>query len=227
MIAQNIIRHFYIACILLIACNSGSPGHQAIKEDSIVNSHTSARENMYKPGRVWIDQLSGASYPLPDTIGGKPVSFYLDNPNVSSLAKAFYKGQFRPMDDDSTTQLLSYVTTTDNTLRPFYRWCLDFTILISDGALGEYPGVPALSYATKFPVEFFDYMDDDTTGQRYKLWTHIIAYSGLGNYERTDAEIENEIINNMDKNCQACNATTKNQIVKFAKAITTAIKRQE
>jgi len=60
------------------------------------------------------------------------------------------------------------VTTDDSKVRSFYRWCLNFTIVISDGALAEYPGVPVLQYATKFPQEFFAYMGRDKNGQRYK-----------------------------------------------------------
>ena len=118
-------------------------------------------------GNIWVDKLTNNKYPLPDTIAGRPISFYLNNPKVAPIAKSFYTGKFRPEDNDTTTQLLSLVVTDDSTIRPFYRWCLDFTIQINDGALGEYPGEPALKYATKFPQEFFAYMDKDASGQRY------------------------------------------------------------
>lgn len=70
-------------------------------------------------------------------------------------------------------------------------------------------------------------MDEDSSGQRYRQWTEIIAYSGLTNYERIDAEIEKEIVSNMDKHCYSCSANTKGRIVTFAKDITKAIKFQD
>jgi hypothetical protein len=221
------MRHIYIAFVLLISCNSNSPTNQTSQADSSTNNKTSTVDNLPKSKNLWVDRLNGSTYPLPDTIGGEPVSFYLDNPKIADISKAFYKAKFRPTDNDSTTKLLSFVTTNDSTLRPFYRWCLDFTITISDGALGEYPGVPALAYATKFPKEFFDYMDKDPSGQRYKQWTEIIAYSGLSNYDRKESEIEKEIISNMYNNCYFCSGNTKSRIVTFAQDITKAIKLQD
>jgi len=217
------MKHLIFVFLIITSCNNKTSTNQVVSVDS---SKTNSSDTIIKSKNVWVDRLNGAKYPLPDTMGGRPVSFYLDNPKVAAIAKAFYKSQFRPTDNDSTTQLLSYVTTTDSTLRPFYRWCLDFTISISDGALGEYPGIPALAYATKFPKEFFDYMDRDTSGQRYKQWTEIIAYSGLDNYDRKETEIESDIISKMHNNCYFCGGT-KSRIVTFAKDITKAIKLQD
>jgi hypothetical protein len=165
---------------------------------------------------------SGYAYTLPDTIGGKPVSFYLDNPNVAEIAKQLYLNKFKPIDNDSTTLLLSFATSKDSVLRPFYRWCLDFVIQISDGALGEYPGQPAFNYATNYPLEFFSYMDKDTSGLRYKRWTEIIAYSGLNGTSFNDQQLKNHIISSMTKNCINCNTKTKKRIFNFANDIVKA-----
>ncbi|GAA4029956.1 hypothetical protein GCM10022409_12760 [Hymenobacter glaciei] len=169
---------------------------------------------------MWIDKHNGRRYPLPSSIGGKPVSFYLKNPKVSLLAKALYTAHFRPTDNDSTTQLLALVTTNSQEIRPFYRWCLDFTIAISDGALGEYPGKPALAYATKFPQEFFAYMDKDNTGGRYKSWVEIIAYSGLGSYNETMAATRQTLVDKMAENCTPCSDKTSRRIRGFANDVT-------
>jgi hypothetical protein len=209
------MRHFIIAIsFFIVACNDNSQLKQQVSIDSSQVNLNDTTKN------VWVGKLNQRRYPLPDSIGGKPVSFYLDNPKVASIAKLFYQSQFRPIDNDSTTQLLSYVTTDDSTIRPFYRWCLDFTIQISDGALAEYPGEPALKYATKFPKEFFVYMDKDKSGQRYKQWTEIIAYSGLDNYEEKPEKIQKQITTKMFDKCQSCNDSIRKRIDKFAKDIT-------
>ncbi|WP_298117861.1 hypothetical protein [Flavobacterium sp.] len=119
-----------------------------------------------------------------DSIDGKPVKFYIENKNCDSLAIAFYYGKYRPTDDNLTKNLLALSSTNDKNLRSYYRWILDKTIEISDGALAEYPGVPARKYAEKFPEELFNFLDSDTSKTRYSNWTDIISYSGF--YETDD-----------------------------------------
>ncbi|MBO0360271.1 hypothetical protein J0X19_20090 [Hymenobacter sp. BT186] len=219
-----------VPLLLLCACNS-QPTPITSSPPSPPPPVTTPAEKRGRPvppdtaaytGPVWRDKLNGNIYPLPDSIGGKSVSFYLANPQISPLAKALYTGRFRPTDTDSTTRLLDLVTTNDQALRPFYRWCLDFTIIISDGALGEYPGEPALTYATKFPQEFFAYMDKDKTGERYKRWVEIIAYSGLSNYEELAVNTQKILANSMTKQCHLCASETKTRIHIFAKDVATS-----
>ena len=211
------LRHLIIISVLsLLACNNSDKSAAQTSLDTT------------RPERnIWVDRLTNAKYPLPDTIAGRPVSFYLGNPKVASIAKSLYSGQFRPEDNDTTTQLLALVVTDDSIIRPFYRWCLDFTIQISDGALGEYPGEPALKYAIKFPKEFFAYMDKDPTGERYNEWTGIIAYSGLNDYTQKATEIQKEITSKMISNCKGCNRELNQRIITFAKDITEAIKLRD
>jgi hypothetical protein len=164
----------------------------------------------------WRSRRTGQRYPLPESIGGRPVAYYLANPRVSALAKALYTGRFQPSDTDSTTQLLALVTTTDKEIRPFYRWCLDFTIVLSDGALGEYPGKPALAYATKYPQEFFAYTDKDASGQRYKRWVELMAYSGLNDYHTAIPSLKKGLIARLKQHCQHCTPLLDRRIERLA-----------
>ena len=215
------MKHLILVFLVLVTCNNNSSHKEG-------NSVEKAKSNKVETNlMVWKDKLNGKDYPLPDSIGGKSAEFYLYNPKVAEITKAFYKGKFRPTDNDLTTLLLSYVTTPDSILRPFYRWSLDFTINISDGALGEYPGAPAFAYAKKYPNEFFQYMDIDPSGERYKKWVSIIGYSGITYSEKKNSEIESEIIKPMMKNCEFCNESTLKRISIFAKDITKAIKLQD
>jgi|694.fasta_scaffold124463_5 hypothetical protein len=165
----------------------------------------------------WQQNFGLTHDPEQDTIWGKPVKFYIENPNCSPIAIDFYQGQFRPTDNNTTAALLNLVTTNDNKLRPFYRWCLNKTIQIQDGALGEYTGVPARKYAEKFPVEFFKYMDYDTTGDKYLDWVNSILYSGFYDIDdyRKPKEIRARMTNTMKKNCENCNDSTLKRIDKF------------
>jgi hypothetical protein len=153
-----------------------------------------------------------------DSIWSKPVRFYIENKNCSQLAKDFYFGTKRPTDDEDTEKLLKLVILDDKNLRPFYRWILNKTILIQDGALAEYTGVPARQYAEKFPNEFFEYMDFDKTEGKYHDWCNSILYSGF--YDSDDWKkpsiIRQNMIIVMTKNCLNYDKNYKTRIEKFA-----------
>lgn len=153
---------------------------------------------------------------LPDSIQGRPVRWYLDNPQVDPLAKAFYRGQFRPSDDSSTQRLFNLILVPDSSLRPFYRYCLNESMLIADGALGDYLGNPALNYLLRYPVELFRYMDEDTSGDREKMWGLYIGYSGLPSYIPADKErVCTDLMTRFDTYCKPCRPETRTRFAKM------------
>ena len=183
--------------------------------DTIVKHDTAFLGN----GDNWQKGFGLTNNPDKDSIWGKPIRYYINNPKCSPIAKDFYSGQFRPTDNETTSALLSLATTRYNELRPFYRWCLNKTILIQDGALAEYTGVPARHYAEQFPKEFFEYMDFDTTGQKYSDWVSSISYSGYydnEDYKRPE-KIRENLIKLMSENCKHCDNKTLKRIEQFAK----------
>ena len=158
-----------IITFTLFACNSSPASHKIIqtKTDTIIK-HDTIIANLNN--RNWQADFGLTHDPEKDSIWFKPVSYYLNDKNCSGLASDFYYGILRPSDDGTTDELLKLATSDNNKLRPFYRWCLNKTIIIQDGALGEHTGVPARKYAEKFPQEFFSYMDIDTSGEKYNEW---------------------------------------------------------
>jgi hypothetical protein len=202
------MRGYIIGIVLLTACGSGSqkeyspPGADAV---------------FYNID--WQEGFGLTHDTMIDSVWQKPVKFYLDQPSCSPLARDFYFGIFRPSDNDSTTELLDLATTEDGQLRPFYRWCLNKTIQIQDGALAEYTGVPARRYAEKFPIEFFVYMDQDTSGSRYLDWTSAISYSGFydqDNYKQAD-KIRKAFADKMKQQCRNCSPDWVARIEKFVR----------
>lgn len=171
-----------------------------------------------KPARDWIDQFDLTRDPEEDTIFHKPASYYLDDPQCAEIASDFYYGRLQPSDDGATAELLRYACSDNNKLRPFYRWCLNITIIIQDGGLAEYTGVPARQYVEKFPKEFFEYVDADTSKEKYMNWVSAISYSGfydMDDYKKT-AAIRERMIKKMKQNCKNCDAQTMTRIDKLA-----------
>lgn len=207
-----------IITFTLFACNSSPASHKIIqtKTDTIIK-HDTIIANLNN--RNWQEDFGLTHDPEKDSIWFKPVSYYLNDKNCSGLASDFYYGILRPSDDGTTDELLKLATSDNNKLRPFYRWCLNKTIIIQDGALGEHTGVPARKYAEKFPQEFFSYMDIDTSGEKYNEWIGTIEYSGFYDNEdwRKPSEIRQRMVNTMKKNCYDCNKKIIARIEKFAK----------
>jgi hypothetical protein len=183
-------------------------GDTVLKHDTVyINNENNSREGF------------GLTHdPEVDSIWGKPVKFYIDNPDCSPIAIDFFQGEFRPTDNNTTAAFLSLVTTNDHNLPPFYRWCLNKTIIIEDGALAEFTGVPARQYAEKFPKEFFEYMDSDTTKQKYGDWVSSISYSGfydIDDYKKSN-DIRSRMTKKMKQNCTNCNEQMSKRIDKLA-----------
>ena len=162
----------------------------------------------------WQEGFGLTHEPDKDTIWYKPVNFYITDKECSGLSIDFYFGRLRPSDDYVTDELLKLAITDNKKLRPFYRWCLNKTIVIQDGALGEHTGIPARKYAEKFPKEFFEYMDIDTSGQKLIDWIGSISYSGF--YDEDDYEkpklIQHRMAQTMKLNCKNCDKKTINRI---------------
>jgi hypothetical protein len=206
-----------ISILLLVGCNSNQKNTTVTEKprtDTIIKHDTVYINNE----QHWQEGLSLANDPEMDSVSGKPVKYYISNPECSPLAIDFYEGQLRPTDNRTTVALLSLATTDDATLRPFYRWCLNSTIQIADGALWEMTGLPARQYAEKFPKEFFEYMDRDTANSTYSNWTTQISYSGFNDIDDTKnpKAIRNKLTAKMKQHCTNCSEVLLKRIDKFA-----------
>ena len=211
---------FVISLMTFISCKSNQNNRSfknANKADTIIKHDTVFINN--DNNSDWQKGFNLTHEPDKDTVWGKPVSYYINDKDIAGIAYEFYYGYFRPSDNGSTDELLKYATTDNNKLRPYYRWCLNKTINISDGALAEHVGIPARRYVEKFPKEFFEYIDFDTAKVKYKDWAEAISYSGF--YDTDDYEkpqdIRDRMIKTMKQNCRNCNEKLMRRIEKFAK----------
>ena len=205
--------------VFLDSCTSNrkDPTLAPAGKDTIIIHDTIIAANQMND---WQVSFNLTNDPDTDSVWFKPVSYYISDPNCSGLASDFYYGSLRPRDDGTTDELLKLATTSNNKLRPFYRWCLNMTIAIQDGALAEHTGIPARRYAEKFPREFFNYMDVDTSGNRYENWVSAISYSGFydGDEYKKPKEIAIRFASKMKRNCKGCNQKILDRIDTLASA---------
>ncbi|MFT4018350.1 MAG: hypothetical protein QM668_15400 [Agriterribacter sp.] len=210
---------FIVSLIFLAGCTDRESKTNDISKIAYADTIIKHDTVFYNNDNNWQDGFGLTHDPDKDSIWGKPVKFYIDNPKCSPIAIDFYTGQFQPTDNNTTAALLKLATTNDNNLRPFYRWCLNKTIQIQDGALAEYTGVPARQYAEKFPKEFFTYMDIDTTKEKYNSWANAISYSGFYDVDdyKKPQDIRKRLTQTMNENCINCSEQLEKRIDKFAK----------
>jgi hypothetical protein len=207
--------------ILLISCSNGEK-HASDNQSSAIRVDTVIKhDTVYLTSnndRDWQEGFGLTHDPEKDSIWGKPVSYYLNDPECAGTAYDFYYGYFRPTDNGPTDDLLDRVTTDNDKLRPLYRWCLVKTMEVADGALGEHIGRPARRYAEKFPIEFFEYMDADPSGSRYLKWTSAIEYSGIydGEDYNNPKQLQANLIRNMKANCKGCGSKMMKEMRQFA-----------
>lgn len=202
-----------VVVFLLIACKSKDSNNtesQAKKEVDTVFVYDEYNTD-------WQKSFKLTHNPDIDSVWFKPVNYYLNDEECSGLACDFYFGYLRPSDNGTTDELLKLATTNNNKLRPFYRWCLNLTIIIQDGALSEHTGEPARRYAEKYPEEFFEYLDKEQSGKRYQDWCGSIEYSGYYRKENWESNLARKnMMKTMIKNCINCNNILKERIEKFA-----------
>ena len=219
-----------ITLITVLACSPKAEQDKkknrisGVELDTIVMTDTVyLRDTVYLPNKgMWQQFFAITNQPNTDSIWGQPVSYYISDPDCHPLAFDFYYGTFRPGDNASTAYLLSLVTTENDKLRPYYRWCLEKTIQIADGALGEYPGEPALDYAERYPAEFMEYVQYHQDTGVYWDWVGIISYSGLHKYKYDDELALIGIVEEMKENCQACPDSLDMRFEQFAKDVVKA-----
>lgn len=212
------MKYFLVVIFILLitGCSSRENTIEQSKVDTLIIHDTIYIIKEKK--KDWQKNFGLTHDPNKDSIWHKPVSYYLNDKELSPIAIEFYYGYIEPSDNGTTDELLKYVTTDNNKLRPFYRWCLFKTIQISDGALAEHIGIPARKYAEKFPKEFFEYMDSDSSGKKYIEWTSAINYSGYydGDNYNNHEKIRKSLIKKMNNNCIDCDKIILKRINKLA-----------
>src|SRR4051812_7025503 len=124
------MKYSFILFIFFISCNSNH-------HDKIV---TSKADTIIRHDTVYVNSTTDTSWqkgfelthdPDVDSISGKPVSYYINDPKCAGIVSEFYYGYFRPTDNGATAELLKYAVSDNDKLRPFYRWCLNKTIQIA------------------------------------------------------------------------------------------------
>jgi hypothetical protein len=103
-------------------------------------------------------------------LDGRPISYYLGNPDIDGYSKLFYQGKFAASEDAQTYSFLDSVLTSNAETRPFYVYVFNSVMTVADGALAEHVAENCWKYFEKFPCEFFSLKKNPNYSKNYKYW---------------------------------------------------------
>ena len=111
-----------------------------------------------------------------DTLNGRPINFFLNNPKIDKYSKMYYKGEFAASDDELTFAFLDSVVTTNPDTRDFYLFIFNSVLRITDGALSEYIGKDCRAYFEKYPCDFLKLKNAKLYSDNYQRWISFAAF---------------------------------------------------
>ena len=109
-------------------------------------------------------------------LNGKPITFYLNHPQIDTYAKMFYQGQFALCDDTLTFAFLDSVLTTNQETQPFYLHVFNYAVKVADGALAEVMGSYCKPYFEKNTCRFIDLKTNKLYSDYYQKWIDFTAF---------------------------------------------------
>ncbi len=109
-------------------------------------------------------------------INNKPLSYYLNHPEIDKYSKMFYQGQFQLYDNSETFGFLDSLMTKNNDTRPFYFYVFNSVLSISDGALSEYVVEICLDYFKSYTCDFISFDRNSEIAVFKTTWTDFIGW---------------------------------------------------
>lgn len=148
---------------------------------------------------------------------------YLNNPNVSQLAKNIYLNKNWNLNNDKEAlSILDSLTAKDKDSRAFYFKVSTLTYRKSDGYFSEALGLAGYEYVKNNPSEFAGYFDNKECFKEKDLetWTDIIMLEFQIMEEKEYSQpIADNFFNELKRNCRDCSSSKKETIEKFSRLL--------
>jgi len=146
-------------------------------------------------------------------IKDKPITYYLNHPDIDKYSKMYYQGQFQLYDNSETFGFLDSLMTQNDDTRPFYFYVFNSILSISDGALSEYVSGICLDYFKKYTCEFITYDKNSEITVSKSTWTDFIGWQlyTKSEYNKFTVTIDKKITNQCHDFVKDWN-TLKNEI---------------
>lgn len=130
------------------------------------------------------------------------VDKFLNDKNISQLAKDLYVGKIRPADSDENLSLIDSINSKGQA-RAFYFLVITKTMEYADGSYAEPLGLAAKAFVEKNTTEFLSYFKDNSdilTNKDYENWARLvygeIQIDSEGSEQKAVADLETKMIAN-------------------------------
>lgn len=108
-------------------------------------------------------------------LNGKPISFYLNNPQIDKSAKKFYKGELRIIGDSIPHYFADSLLTKNSETRPFYFFIFNQLVDMSTGKMVNSIAPKCTDYVQMYPCEFFNFFNQSEIEINVVKWTTYIG----------------------------------------------------
>ena len=152
---------------------------------------------------------------VPDTIEGKPLTYWVNHPNIDQYTKLYIQGKFSVSDNDPTFQILDSINSVNVETSTFYLFVFHKIMDKSDGALSEAVAWTCANYIKSKPCKFFSKVKYGKYKSYFTNWVEFTSYSGLWELE-SKQQVITQIENKMKLNCSS---KFKNDWVELLKTI--------
>lgn len=147
------------------------------------------------------------------------VNSFLDDKNISQLAKDLYSGKVKPTDSDENLALIDSINSVGHA-RGFYFLAITKTMQYADGTYSEPLGIATKEFIVNNTVEFLSNFKDNPdllTNNDFENW----ARTTYGEIQISSEESEQKAVSDLETimiaNCQGLSKEFKDKALEFTR----------
>jgi len=136
----------------------------------------------------------------PDSIDGKPISYYLNHPQIDRYSKLYVQAKFSVSDNNPTFAMMDSIETKNPETRPFYLFVFHRIMDKTDGALSEAVAGNCDNYFKKNTCDFFALIKHGEYSSYEQQWLSYFEFSVLWS-SKNKVEVIMKLRENLARNC--------------------------
>ncbi len=118
------------------------------------------------------------------TLGGKPISYFLNHLGIDNNSKRFYQGEVSIHDNKTFRGIMDSLISSNSETKPFYFFIFNQIVDLAKGEQEEAVANMCKEFVEDYPCEFFNSFSQPELNINVVKWTNYIGISlkDRGNY---------------------------------------------
>lgn len=152
-----------------------------------------------------------------ETFAGRPISFYLNHPQIPKVAKDIYLKKVPVTAEKNVLALIDSVFSSNDETAPFYFLVITQTMEKADGAYSEPLGMMAKEYVETNTSEFLGYFLNEPllTDINFDEWARCVAGEIMIAMEGQEMAELTKVTDRMKSNCTDCSSQARQKLDDF------------